>query len=514
MNKFTQAKLASTAPFVQVTSTIGDYDQGAVLTKPADIADYWREMAELGGVTLVIDDDTIIEVQQSIPGQPATVDSQQDADLVPASDWETEVCGALLSRNKGNAPITPRAPQTLPDTTQQATNRTATARFKTGSVALLAGLRWDKSEAFRTHLHEAAYAPEKVKRAPFDVLMAMLAVENVTVSPDGMPSESFKSMELWGYPDPESKPDEAYDKAWKSNGTVRREDENRFAEYQRDVGDGTLETYDWYEKAFDQTTLGKDIIAHLKDIKAARKPSGNTGAVAAGPHKDRSPNWVEGQFKLWKGRQTSGIRAMKSVMSALHMWKAITDEPTLSKNVAVGFVMDHPDHPKAQISDGFVTIFIGNKAASIGAQASTPYTLTSFANLDLGKALENGGTYGALRDSVKRGPKEKKVILKPVARWEIEDFLQNVSALRGRFTTTFVNELKQKANDKSGKPPQRTEAAKLLIDDVCTIVTQLQSFYSMFGGATWNAIEKELKDKEDAANAEAAKTQGIDTDAA
>lgn len=508
-NKFAAAKdkaMQSSAPFAQVTGDVGDFSIGAVLTKPMDIAQYWREQAEQGGVTLTMDDDTIIEVMQSIPGQPATVDSQQDADLVPASDWETEVCGALLSRNKSNAPVTTRAPQTLQDQ-RPVTPTSSDARYKAGSVAGLAGERWDADEAFRKHMDEAVHAPEKVKRAPFDMMLDALRIEGVTVNKYGMASDTFATMELFKYPVPGSYPSEDYDKGYKKNGTVRKEDRNRFAEYKAEGNDGLM-AYDWYEDAFARMAQGKIIAAEIAELKKAN-PAKNSGAVATGKYANKSNNWKENQKKLWSGRQTAGVRSLKVFMSALHMWKAILDEPTLNQNVTVGFVMDAPGDDKAGISEGFTTIFIADKKAPAGASISQAYSLTAFANLDIEKAVADGGKFTDLRDSIKRGAKETKT---STIDWtENATWLDNVSLIREKFTgTRFIDELTALANEKEGKPPRRTESAKLLIDDMCNLAVAFQRFYNKFGGKTWQDIDAELTEAREKAEAEAAKAEGIE----
>lgn len=515
MDKFKAAALGSTAvrepetkPFVQVTGDIGDFSCGAVLTKPMDIAQYFRDQADEGDVTLVLDDDAINRVVFSIPNQPPEYDVDNVDGRALHEAWETEVIGALLSANKGNSPVMPRALQTLPDQ-RPVTPTSSDARYKAGSVAGLAGERWDADPGFRSHMTEAVQAPEKVKRAPFDMMLDALRIEGVTVTKYGMASDTFAAMELFKYPVPGSYPEEDYDKGYKKNGTVRKEDQNKFAEYKKEIS-GELVAYDWYEDAFGRMKYGKEIAAEIVELKRAA-PAKNSGAAATGKYANKSNNWKENQKKLWSGRQTAGVRALKVFMSALHTWKAIIDEPTLNANVTVGFVMDAPGDDKAAISEGFTTIFIADKKAPAGAAISQAYSLTAFANLDLDEAVANGGTFVNLRDSVKRGPKDKGT---SAIEWNMETFLNNVSMQREIFTTSFVNELKQKANEKEGKPPRRTESAKHLIDDVCTIVTQLQSFYSMFGGSTWTAIQEELKEAQDEANAEAAKAEGVDTQAA
>src|SRR5882672_1144822 len=151
---------------VTVSGNLPPYEQGQVLTKESDIADYWRVAMEEGDVTLTMDDDAIIAVVKSVP----YFDTEGETGY--SSDWDVQVCETLESRNSSNSDrATP-----LVD---------VSVRKASGSTAGLVAEKLDQDETFRKYLHDAVYAPEKVKLGPLNLLKSFLRVYGIDVSNHG-----------------------------------------------------------------------------------------------------------------------------------------------------------------------------------------------------------------------------------------------------------------------------------------------------------------------------------------
>src|SRR5258708_37672681 len=141
MGKFNKSDLS-----VTVSATLGDdYEEGQVLTKAMDIAEYFRQSVVAGGVEdFNMDDDAIVAIVKSVP----YYDSEPKVEH-GSPDWENDVCSTLESRNKSNSDRT--AP--LVDMTSA-----AALLVTSGSIAATEGEDLDKDDAFRLEMHTAAKA--------------------------------------------------------------------------------------------------------------------------------------------------------------------------------------------------------------------------------------------------------------------------------------------------------------------------------------------------------------------
>ena len=460
---------------IVVSGDIATYSKGEVLTKTSNIADYWRELCSLGDVTLTMDDEQIVAIAASVSGQPA-----QDASDADLETWEYEVCNVLESRNKGND-VTGSKNVPLPDT--RIADMTATG---TSAIAAL----FDSNELYRKSVHDAAYAPEKVKVSPLNLLRAYLDVFKMPVDNRGLIADLEKSVMFSKIPHPDSEPDADYLK--KNGGRVLKADENKFAKYKKIVS-GKEETFDWFEDWFLKSVEGKEIVAELDLYKAGHPGRGRMSKQPTGKYANMEIAAIENKVFLWKGRLTAGIKYIKMAAAAMYQWKDIVTD--LGDNVGVAFMMDNKGKDNASITEGFACLRVYD-AKDPGFQR--PYSISGFNNLDVERAVETGSTWSDLVNSTKQGPRETPS--KAIA-WDMDVFIDNRTLLATWLDTKTVAELESRANQRVKGTKDRTEEAEQLIVDICGMYRSLGHFYHLFGGLPLQTIN-EKRTKQD--NAEAA----------
>lgn len=443
MSKFNQAPAFS----VTVSGDIGEYEQGQVLTTALSIADYMRTMYNDTEDNTTLDDAQIMAIVKSIPYV------ETEGEVHGSSDWEMLVCEAMHKAGKSDR----TAP--LPDT------RSSVAI--NGSTVSTVADKFAKNAAFTTNLHNAAYAPEEVKKAPLKLLLSVLDVYGLKVDNYGLVEHVEQSAIFSEMPHPESEPSEEYLKA--NNNKVKPQDMRKFATYK--VGD---ETKDFYKDFIYRQPEGKAIMDEVDQLKIASP--GKNKNTSGSKYGNRSGQWIKNQLRLWKSREDGAIKYMKMAVACMYQWKDIVD--ALGKTTGVRFLMDEEGTPKSRVDEGFSTLQIYDLVAGTrGLTLATPLTISGFNNLDVQKAIDDGGTYVNLRDSTKRGTKEEKTT---AISWSKEVWLDNVSMIAELLQGSTIAELIKTANEKDKASKKRTESSKNLIVDMCNLSAEIGSFARLF----------------------------------
>lgn len=384
--KSNKAKLS-----VTVSGDIGEFTAGDVLTTDLDIAEYFRtQMLEGNDGKFDMDDAQIIGVVRAVP-YVAT-----EGEEAGSSDWDIAVCLAIEARMAGNVE---------PTEVENVTGRTLPDTRSAIAVDLAPGAygAWlDQNEAWRNAMHKAAMAPIDNALAPLHVGLATLAAHGVDIKLNGEVT-TFKS-DMDGRPIPGSEPSDKYLKD--NNGSVRTGDRYLFARYKiKPKGSTTLVPYDYWKSVVDATAEGKAWLTELGHLKDAM-PGAKEDRGPSGPYAKYSKTLKQGMKRKAEMGYNGMSRGIQAFIGAWFVMRDIGTHATLSKNIGVAFQATTPGREPLVI-DSVQPIVIWDKTVERGESKS--YTVTSFANLDIEKAIAAGGTYTDVIESTKAGPNESAV---------------------------------------------------------------------------------------------------------
>lgn len=475
---------------VTVSGDLAPYEQGQVLTKDMDIADYFRVSMAEGDVVLTMDDAAMMAVIKSIPY------IETEGEEHGSTDWEVQVQETLESRNNSNTSdrLTP-----LVDMSSD------TARLATvGSIASSEGVALDADEQFRKELHTAAQASTETKRASLKMLLNTLRLRGYEWSDRGILSSYTGLLDHW--PRPGSTPTDTagdYDKDWRASKTEK----NLYAKYYTNVGSDKVE-YDWYADLVQSTEEGKAELKLLNDFRSALQKE------PIGPYKSRAKTWNKNKKRLHEDRLNAMIRAMKGAASCYFQMKDIATDVVLSKNIGVGFVMENPGKDN-QVTDGLEPLVIWDKETAGTADAAVKsYSVSGFNNLDIEKALTSGGMFNDLVESTGTGTQEKanKIV------WELnaERYRDNIQSfaewmkIPGNISE-IVSDINSWMKGQVGK--KRTSEANHLLVATIDAAKAFAKLDARFGGNAFqeaeDAIEAEIQ-----ANIKANDAKRLDGEAA
>jgi hypothetical protein len=486
--KSSAAKVTKPLPLsIVVAGNIGEYESGQTLTKLGDIADYFRQGASVDNDKFNMTDDAIIAVVKSIPYKKTAGETEG------SSDWEVEIDEALQSRNRSNAPEV-----------HEDLSRTIAATASEATDALSHGAAMDKHPAFCTAQENAAIAGVLVKRASVENLLALLVANGYEFRPSGGAETitlAAYTGELDKLPNPNSFPvdkDGNIDKKWRSKPSTR----NDYARYYVSTADGQ-ELFDWYQQFVAGTKAGAADLAELREFKLAKNTKTQNGS---GRYKGQSNNWLDGKINTYQTRFNGRVAAVKKAMVCYFMMQDVVE--SFEGRIGVGFMPLTPkDRSCVEVTDATMPIRIWNVE---GGGYAEVYSVTGFNNLDIQKALDNGGTFSALVESTAKGPNEAK----KRTLWEMnqERFLDNHVFLAEFFNSSNVAWMQGKANERV-KGAGRTEEAKQVILDLCAIYENLGPFYRLFGGDTRQKIQAERNEADKEVAAELGTVQKTGTNA-